>query len=978
METASSAPKRVKLDGMHIPVHGHSRGVGHGPAAESGSSDSELPRRVIAPVRLPPIGKQSVGKAFPETHEQTSVTIATAVTSGAVTEAQLEDLEAEVNARDRLAGEGVMALLRRVRDASQRVPQRAEATLRMLLSSYHGDADCARATLTWAESLGMRDTEGGPDSASSTSGAGLRALQTVLHERYGADKDSELFLRVSESSEEYARIENSVIQPLVRAPHWHVPLLQLAESLHSASGVGGGVYGFLDLLIDKLGVEGGGHLALWSSRPLAAEAYAASLFTSLQAASLPNRGPDTALACTAAARALLRNAIAPSVLLGELSAARIVAARLAGRARAHPHVTARVAAALRPLVTGVDAVVGSGGCVSARAAGATASASAAVFDSLRSSVSSSSGVLSGIQPAAGFPPHLSVALMEAAAEAVSAPFRAASLLDAVLSPTQEGALQLLRFAVGHCAACLTVALPGEGDPRLVHPSAGGDSAVVARGAARLATVGGVSGEGESSAAEPADAGRRSSVSLRAPVDLEEDFVGGTVLSAHSGVHKGRGGEAPDHTARALGVPFAMPPSRASSSSSTANAFGEVISDEELDGAWVSTAHARAEGGLDAVAAAGASPGRLPVPARQALQMVCWAIDVVEEQEPPLEPQADEAVPAGPSSEQLPAADAMRHPAPSASPPSTFRPPTPDDADRTDAPRRTVKLHPFTATAAAMTRLAPLTERLLALLFHPSAPAVTRHTAAFATRILAFASAPPDVRADVAQQLLESSSLCRAAEAGLAAEGMPARLAIAAAAHPVVAGGILVWCRGLVGSSLLSGRAVFRGEMGVLLKLASKIAELQPKLANRALVVLRRALRVHREGVDAEEPHWLQCEALSATVRTMAVAGAALPALDMVWREITDHHLDASVARSFVVLLLETAGPGYTRKFAEGVLLVLQALASRGGHESLGDTAKHRAVALARWCLMAFQGRADLSAKDQASKELASRVEAAYM
>ncbi|KAA0158792.1 hypothetical protein FNF31_05204 [Cafeteria roenbergensis] len=322
----------------------------------------------------------------------------------------------------------------------------------------------------------------------------------------------------------------------------------------------------------------------------------------------------------------------------------------------------------------------------------------------------------------------------------------------------------------------------------------------------------------------------------------------------------------------------------------------------------------------------------------------------------------------------PATSAGRPPLPSASPPSTG---PGADGSGTPAMGPGQPVDPVVCAAAAVVRLPALTERLLALLFHPSAPVCSPHAAAFASRALAFACAAPDDRAEVAHHLVATAALCHEAEAGVSREGVAGRLAMAASVFPCVAAGVLLWCRGFIASSTLTTGAVYRADAHAVVRLAAKVAELQPRLAPRALVVLRRALRVHRPGSAGLEANAVRQAALSAVVRIMATANSALLALEMLQAEISTHSLDAGLARSVVATVLEAASPDYTRGFVRSLLLLLQALAARGAHEALPHSARARAVAAARWAAKSLPGSGSPARWTQATVAVAHEVEAAY-
>ena len=407
-------------------------------------------------------------------------------------------------------------------------------------------------------------------------------------------------------------------------------------------------------------------------------------------------------------------------------------------------------------------------------------------------------------------------------------------------------------------------------------------------------------------------------------------------------------------------------------------FGTSLSSDAAvseAGAWRSMAPARGLGGLDAAALAGTPRGRLPAVCALSLQDLCLAIEAVEA-------EAGGGSAAGltaansvsASGQGDPATSAGRPPLPSASPPSTG---PGADGSGTPAMGPGQPVDPVVCAAAAVVRLPALTERLLALLFHPSAHVCSPHAAAFASRALAFACAAPDDRAEVAHHLVATAALCHEAEAGVSREGVAGRLAMAASVFPCVAAGVLLWCRGFIASSTLTTGAVYRADAHAVVRLAAKVAELQPRLAPRALVVLRRALRVHRPGSAGLEANAVRQAALSAVVRIMATANSALLALEMLQAEISTHSLDAGLARSVVATVLEAASPDYTRGFVRSLLLLLQALAARGAHEALPHSARARAVAAARWAAKSLPGSGSPARWTQATVAVAHEVEAAY-
>ncbi|KAA0163727.1 hypothetical protein FNF27_05949 [Cafeteria roenbergensis] len=386
--------------------------------------------------------------------------------------------------------------------------------------------------------------------------------------------------------------------------------------------------------------------------------------------------------------------------------------------------------------------------------------------------------------------------------------------------------------------------------------------------------------------------------------------------------------------------------------------------------------ASATAGGDAAAGSGAPLGASSaLVCALSLQDLCLAIEAVEA-------EAGGGSAAGltaansvsASGQGDPATSAGRPPLPSASPPSTG---PGADGSGTPAMGPGQPVDPVVCAAAAVVRLPALTERLLALLFHPSAPVCSPHAAAFASRALAFACAAPDDRAEVAHHLVATAALCHEAEAGVSREGVAGRLAMAASVFPCVAAGVLLWCRGFIASSTLTTGAVYRADAHAVVRLAAKVAELQPRLAPRALVVLRRALRVHRPGSAGLEANAVRQAALSAVVRIMATANSALLALEMLQAEISTHSLDAGLARSVVATVLEAASPDYTRGFVRSLLLLLQALAARGAHEALPHSARARAVAAARWAAKSLPGSGSPARWTQATVAVAHEVEAAY-
>jgi hypothetical protein len=183
--------------------------------------------------------------------------------------------------------------------------------------------------------------------------------------------------------------------------------------------------------------------------------------------------------------------------------------------------------------------------------------------------------------------------------------------------------------------------------------------------------------------------------------------------------------------------------------------------------------------------------------------------------------------------------------------------------------------------------------------------------------------------------------------------MAARLAIAAGvakqSSPCSASGVMLWCRAVIGSASLTQGAVFRAEAEVVVRLVTKVAEWKPRVARRALVVLRRTLRVRKSGTEAAETTKLHAAAIRAIVTIMVTTGAAVPAMELLQREISVHELDASLARSAVAQVLESATIPFTRQFVEHVLLLLVALARRGAHEGMPAQANMRASAALRGC-----------------------------
>jgi len=901
---------------------------------------------VVTAIAMPQMGRKSVGSdLFPGPPAVARIPV-TALGVDQIKEDVLRAVESEALARDRLGGGNVRDLFRRIRRAAGMNRSRAEPVLQACQRNFTGDADCARATAAWLKGLGVAL---GPDDAGATD-AGVLALVRLMEANYDAERADKLMEEVMQDGEALP----ALMAPLYRAPHLHLPLLELQERL-------GGQTFFLGLVIDYLGVHSGSRIALRSGALLPASAYVRTAEQQLARAALPNHGPDAMTACTSAAALVVRSTIAPSVLLVLLSLLGRAATEVASAPRAHPHAAARLAAASKPLLFAADALVGAAGPATEAAGSAE-------------------------------PPALSVAVMEAAVSAASDPVRAAAARHASAAASSSsaadgtdpaGALGAgwgaataeLRGAVAACATAFTMALPGEGDPRLAHPAAGCDSAAVVSGAERLAGIhGSRGGDGENDPAAPS-ALLDDGVPLAAPIlSSQPDAVSfGRVGGPHQGAALS-GSDAAARAAAAAASALGSPPSSAQSSSSSSSSaaaaappgLATTVPEGGADGmagsapgfnpdgvgpaegAWASLSPARGEGGLDACAAAGAPRGWLPRPCLKGLERLCQAIERFESAYPstaavPTSSFAADVAGSASGFDGPPAA--AGRPLPSASPPSTaFDAATPGAA----APRAGAAVDPVASAAAAVVRLPALTCRLLSLLFHPSAPTASRHALAFATRALAFATVAPDDRAEAAQHLQMTATLCREAHMGLTADGMAGRLAMAASHFPCAAAGVLLWCRGVMGSAALAGGAMFRSEAVVLVRLVAKIAELHRPLAPRALVVLRRALRLRRPGSSGEDAIAVKTEALTAAVRIMADAGAALPAMAMLTDEIRLYSLDAGLARVAVSQVLEAASPDFTRGFLQALLELLRALAERGHHEGMTYTAKARATAAAEF------------------------------
>ena len=170
---------------------------------------------------------------------------------------------------------------------------------------------------------------------------------------------------------------------------------------------------------------------------------------------------------------------------------------------------------------------------------------------------------------------------------------------------------------------------------------------------------------------------------------------------------------------------------------------------------------------------------------------------------------------------------------------------------------------------------------------------------------------------------------------------------------------------------------------VLLRLAVKVAELFPRLAPRALVVVRRVLRLRRPGAVADEVQAIRQEAVSALVQIMAIKGATRHAVSMLHDEIALYQLDSGLARMAISYVLACVkgvpgegsdSKGFSRGFIGWLLSLLLALEARSAHDSLDSDSRTRAHMVCRWVARSITGKSQW-AQDIRSK--AEQVQRAY-